>query len=390
MGDCRKAIIITGSKYPQEDAGALRQHAFAKILQMLGYEVVVLGYGQPTGGRVCRYDGISYTSFRPDHSNAVIRALYRLFFTGRSLRFIRKNIPDVAVVLAGELFPWDMARVARYAGKKQIALLHDSVEWYSPEEFKNGEKSLAYRMNDHLNRKVIRNGWRVIAISRYLQSHFEKQCDRTVRIPVIMGMEDIQPRLDMPGKREKIIISYVGSPGTKDYLAVLISGFSLLTPEEKSKVEFHVIGVNEAQLTTVCAVDPASVEALNGVLHIHGRMPHAEAVEWVRDSDYTVMLRDETLRYAMAGFPTKIVESLSYGTPVICNFSSDLADYLKDQRNAFVIPGHTPEDVRQTISRALFCDANDRTAMRQNARQTAEEHFDYIRYAETMKELVEM
>ncbi len=39
----------------------------------------------------------------------------------------------------------------------------------------------------------------------------------------------------------------------------------------------------------------------------------------------------------MAGFPTKFVESLGAGCPVITNYTSDLDLYLKNGFNGFVV-----------------------------------------------------
>lgn len=56
----KKAIIITENNYPEGDAGAVRQHAFAKMLSEMDYDVLVIGYGKPTKGNVEIYDGIKY------------------------------------------------------------------------------------------------------------------------------------------------------------------------------------------------------------------------------------------------------------------------------------------------------------------------------------------
>ena len=44
----KRAVIVTENQYPCEDAGAIRQHATAKLLVELGYSVIVLGYGKST------------------------------------------------------------------------------------------------------------------------------------------------------------------------------------------------------------------------------------------------------------------------------------------------------------------------------------------------------
>ena len=51
----KKAVIITENKYPCDDAGAIRQHATAKMLEKLGYFVVVLCYGKSTNKKVLNY-----------------------------------------------------------------------------------------------------------------------------------------------------------------------------------------------------------------------------------------------------------------------------------------------------------------------------------------------
>lgn len=382
-----KAVIITGDKYPCEDAGAIRQHALAKILQELGYEVTVLGYGTPTDGEIRKYDEVTYTSFRPEAGNRFVRALYRCMFAHRVLRYMKRHIPDATLILASGLFPGGMVRTAVYAKKTGASLLHDSVEWYSPEEFRCGKMSVAYLFNDILNRVVIGKGWRVIAISRFLEEHFQNRCDRVVRVPVIMDMDAIKPDITRNAVSKKIRFSYVGSPGKKDNLACLIRGFCLLPEEVRSRLEFHVIGVNEAQLMSMCDVPEHDIRTLGNTLCMHGRVPHSEAVEWVRSADYTMLLRDETLRYAKAGFPTKIVESLAYGTPPVCNLSSDLELYLEDGKNAFMIPGHTPEDVAKTLCRIADRHGELHEAMRAQARRTADSCFDWRLYINEMNEL---
>jgi glycosyltransferase involved in cell wall biosynthesis len=184
---------------------------------------------------------------------------------------------------------------------------------------------------------------------------------------------------------EKLSFAYVGAPAKKDYLKEILEGFHLLDKEYKALCELHVIGVTESQLINVCGVDETLVSDLNNILQVHGRLPHEEAIKWVREADYTLLLRDAALRYAKAGFPTKIVESLSCGTPPICNFSSDLEMYLKDGENAFISQSHRPEDLKNTLTRAIESSLEQRNKMRKAARMTAEESFDYRNFIEEFK-----
>ena len=191
-----EAIVVTGDKYPCEDAGAIRQHALAKILKNLGYEVTVIGYGSPTGGKILEYDGVKYTSFRPNTTAFLRRIIARGLFGGRVLSLIKSKNESVKVILVVDVLPLAFKRIEKYAKKKDIKLIHDSVEWYSPEEFNNGEHNIEYRLKEITNTKIIKKEWRVIAISKYLEKHFEKLCKKTIRVPVIMDIDKIQYRIE--------------------------------------------------------------------------------------------------------------------------------------------------------------------------------------------------
>lgn len=382
-----EAIIVTGNKYPCEDAGALRQHSTAKMLMDIGYTVTVVGYGKPTEGKILQYEGVNYLSYRPSTNNIIQRFLSRLFFGTKALGLIKSKSESVKIILVVDILPIAFKAIERYAAKQGIMLVHDSVEWYSPEEFKNGVLNAQYILKNITNTLIMNKRWRVIAISKYLENHFSKICLRTTRIPVILDIKSTKYRTE-PIARDKTVFAYVGGPGKKDYLHEIIEGFSLLDEEYKNKIELHIIGITEDQLQKECGIEIETIARCKPFMTAHGRLSHDEAVKWVIGSDYTLLLRDETLRYAKAGFPTKVVESLSMGTPVICNISSDLDDYLINQYNSIIIDGHDSTDVRDAIIRAGEIDGEKYKLMRQRARYTAENCFDYSKYTKDIQDLL--
>ncbi len=383
----KRAVIITGNKYPCEDAGAIRQHATAKLIESLGYSVVVLGYGNPTKNKISNYDGIDYASFRPDSNNIFVRIAYRLVSPARMFNFLKRNYNDVSLLLVADASEAIFKRAINYSKGKDLILIHDSVEWFSPEQFENGEKAQSYKLRDNINRKLVGKGWRVMAISSYLEDHFEKQCDKTVRIPVIMDIDSMECNLEVDENSEKIKFAYVGAPGKKDYLKNIIEGFELLSPELLEKTDLHIVGVNNEQLISMCGVSESSIEKLKNVLFAHGRIPHDDAIRFVQSADYTVLLRDSSLRYAKAGFPTKTVESLASGTPIVCNLSSDLGLYFRDGENVYLAEDHQPASLKKALEKAITASADHRKEMRRNARKTAEKFFDYKNYISVFSEL---
>lgn len=376
----KEAIIITENSYPEGDAGAVRQHAFAKLLTEMNYNVLVIGYGIPTEEKICIYDGIKYISFRKDKKSKIQRIWNRVTYGNKVYRYITDNYTEIDLLLVVDLMPSAFKKVVDLKKRYNCVLIHDSVEWYSPEEFKYGIFDFAYIRKEHTNTKVINKSWNVVAISTYLEKHFSSRANIVVRIPVIMDVSSIEYRIRVESS-DKIIFSYAGGPGKKDYLKEILEGFSLLSQDQMLKVELNIIGVSREQLMTTCGVDKGTIEILEPCLKIHGRVKRCVAIKQIKESDYSLLIRDENLRYAKAGFPTKIVESLACGTPPLCNYSSDLAEYLIDGENSIIACGHTSRDVFKAIVHALdYSNLQTRELMRRNARKLAEQKFGYKKY----------
>ena len=93
-------------------------------------------------------------------------------------------------------------------------------------------------------------------------------------------------------------------------------------------------------------------------------------------------MRPSDERYAKAGFPTKVVESLSLGTPMLCNLSSDLAMYLTDGENSIIIEDCSADACCSALRRILALSREQMNSMRLSARKTAEDAFDWRKYKE--------
>ena len=225
------------------------------------------------------------------------------------------------------------------------------------------------------------------ALSRFLQSHFQQKGCKTVRIPSILDVQSITvPAYD---RAEKFSAVYAGNPGRKDDLAGIIRGFLLLSAEERARVQLTIIGPDASQLIRVCGLREEELQSASDFLKVCGRVPRDEVLRAIQSADCTVLLRNEELRFAKAGFPTKVAESLACGTPVMCNLSTDLADYLREGENAFLIAGHTPQAVAQAARRLISASGDDLARMRKCARATAEAHFDYRLYRACLRSLLE-
>ncbi len=386
----KNAVIITENNYPNGDAGAVRQHTFAKMLIQLGYDVLVIGYGINFDNKVSKYDGVNFISFRPRQTNIISKIYHRLEFGTKIYNYINENYNSLDILMVVDVMPRAFKKIEKLKKIYNCILIHDSVEWYSPQEFKNGIFNLAYLRKEYTNKIAINNLWNVVAISSFLEEYFKYQKNNVVRIPVIMDINKIKPRINCIENNNKFIFVYAGGPGKKDYLKEIIEGFSFLTLEQRKNVEIDIIGVNKEQLINSCNVNKNLINSLEKCLKIYGRISRSETIQLVKRADYSLLIRDETLRYSKAGFPTKIVESLACGTPPLCNLSSDLSLYLKNGENSIIASGHTSKDVYKAIINAIsITDINKRIHMRKNARKLAENSFDYSVYLSDLKKICE-
>lgn len=380
----RCLLIVSYGKYPNGNAGAVRQHAFAKLYQQCGFDVVVIGMGDSTDFALQEYDGVKYISFRKAPNTTLNKVFNWLLYGKRLKKFIRTcGIEFTDILVIKTYFSSVLRWIKRYSRKNGIQLFHDSVEWYSPEEFKLKQFDIAYIKNNLLNTRQIDKSFKVIAISKYLYDHYVSRGIDTIRIPVIMDSESIAVEKNTG---DKIVISYAGRIGKKDYIGNIIQGIFLLDQEQKEKIEFRIMGANAAQVSQITGISMEALKENEKTVICMGRVPRPVVLQNLAETDFTVLIRDSDLRYAKAGFPTKVVESLMSGTAVICNLSSDLGEYLVDGENAVIVKDMTPQSVAEALGRMILIPAEKRKQMQRNARSTAEACFDYRRYIDAFKE----
>lgn len=385
MNSIRDFLIITWNKYPEEDAGAVRQHAFAKNLSDLGFKPIIIGMGSSTEFDFKEYDGITYASLRYKSNYILFRVLGRLLFSRNLHRILKRlekdNLAGILLV-SGDYNTFRY--VKKYSRNNKIQLYHDSVEWYSACEFSRGERDFAYKFNNAINTKIIDSNFRVFSISRYLEEHFSGKGIKSVRVPVILDVS----RIDCCKKNtdKKIHFLYAGSIAGKDRLEEFINAISYLDSTIKEKVIFDVLGCTYDQYKSVYGCIDDSI--LDKHVFFRGRVTREEVMRFLKNADFTILFRLSNERYARAGFPTKVVESLATGTPVLCNLSSDLELYLNDGFNSVIVDKLDPICCADAIRRICSYDPMIIDEMKMNARHTAERYFDRRVYLNAFKDLL--
>jgi len=373
-------LMITPNQFPDGDAGAVRDYYFAKLYQLLGYSVIHIGMNRTNHHGFI--DEIEYYSLYMEKSSIREKIRFALSYRKRLDRIVSlivKNNGTPAVLHIYDIPASGIKYAKRLAGI-EFPIVHDSVEWYSACEFRLGIISYPYLFKERTNRFLIKSPIRVIAISTYLQNYFSNRGLKCVRIPVMM---EIANHSCIEQTTDKVRLIYAGSPARKDYLKVIISAFELLDEADKERFEFRILGVSQDQLEKL-----TNKECLSKSIIAMGRVDRYVVKEYLETSDFSVLLRPANERYAKAGFPTKVVEALSNGVAMLCNYSSDLEMYLSDMKNAVIVNGWNEEDFLSALKRILSLDREEIRKLKINAYNTAKQFFDYKLYASELKKII--
>lgn len=375
-----RALFVTLDKCPNIDAGAVRTHMIAKMLVDSQFDVTVISMGPYNDNGLDVVDGIKYISFRPKSNAIISKVVAYAIFHLKLKRFLNNNRFDF-------IFHTQVDECTFKVIKKQHSkLVYDAVEWFSPEQFKNGAESHTYKLNNNYNTRYITGMHKVISISSYLYKNFCGRCIDSLLMPVVLDVKNI-PYKKCPGN--KINIIYAGVPGKKDYLDVMIKAICLLKEEERSCLHFKIIGCSKQQFVTNTTLNKDEITQAEVIVEFLGRITRKDVLNEYKNADFSVLIRPAAARYAQAGFPTKLVESLSTATPVICNYTSDIDKYIQNMKNGIVVNGEDEYACLESLRCVISLDRKSILEMQKHARRTAEQYFDYRIYVNKMIEFIE-
>nr|WP_299034116.1 glycosyltransferase [uncultured Tenacibaculum sp.] len=335
-------LYIGGFEMPDKNAAAHRVVANAKLMSNLGYEITLIGVTKNVKQRQFisttkkEYDGIAY--YEVKYPTSIKSWMYYV----TSISHIKKIAKENKVThIIGYNYPGiALFKLKKFSRKKSIKLLADVTEWY---EAKQG--SLAFKIikktDVFIRMKLVQpklDG--LIVISDYLQDYYKDKLKNIVNLPplVDLSMErwNIIPQIKEDNKEVKLI--YAGSPGAgeKDRLDLIIEALINVKKKRELAFKMNIIGLTKEQFFTSFNIKEGLVNSIDEVIVFKGRLPHDEVLREIRSADFKVFVRDENLTN-QAGFPTKYVEAISCGTPVLTNDSSNIVNFFKEGRTGFLL-----------------------------------------------------
>lgn len=341
-------VLYTGAfRFPDGDAAALRVYNVAKLIEGSGAKVTFAGWEGSTK-REYEFDHhecFSQAEFRVGQKNKIYRLFGFLLRGHRTFRWLF-NRPFDAVVLYNPpaLFAASILVLSRFKGFK---VLLDSTEWYESSHLPGGRFGLA-ALENWCRMKVIYPLFdNVICISHFLEVHFSSSAN-TLWLPPLL------PDPGLPAPREltsleTIRFAYAGDMGLKDDLTRFVLQMDDLERLSGRRIELHIAGVDSDVFHSIFAkITGKSLTAKNSVI-CYGRISREDVLDLYDRCHFSVFFRQQQ-RYALAGFATKSVESLSRGCPVVTNDVGDLGSILTSGVDAYIVQGDESLD---TLGRSL-------------------------------------
>lgn len=367
--------------FPWGQAASRRMYGLARSISASGYRVVV-GSGEPEPGCEKRLSedpacgifriGLSES---PRADDSVLSKSFRAFYEWgkKTVDWLesRPSRPAFVIVYGGGA-PY-AARLLRWGRKRKVPIIFDVVEWYQSGHFTGGRLNPFSISSEISMRYLYPLGDGIIAISSYLASHYKEQGKKVVRIPPTLDVRAAASEMRRSSDDLRLKLIYAGTPGKKDSLGVILSAVQKADPAGVA-LKLDVFGVNQSEALVFLGgrKAPANVQ-------FHGTVSQRDVATYLMGADFSLLVR-EPLRFAQAGFPTKFVESLSAGTPVIANLTSDIGLYLADGVNGLVLGDCSVDCLADGLKRALSLSGDELSAMREKARASAMGSFDFSNY----------
>jgi glycosyltransferase involved in cell wall biosynthesis len=317
------------------------------------------------------------------HDSKLAKGLRHLSFGDQTIRWLSEQAEPIDLVLQfGGYSPYS-TKLLKWCAQNNCPLMINVVEWFGASQLPLGWGGPFHLSNEIALRHYFPKAGNIIVISRYLENYYRSRGCRTIRIPPIIDCGRVVPRLRNKRVNEPLLLVYAGSPGKKDLLDTVLETLFRVNADGV-RASLVLVGVSPTEALLQTPLQGRGLSLSPTWLRAIGRVSIERAMEEVRNADFSILFRPKR-RYSEAGFPTKVVESLSLGTPLLCNLSSDLGEYLNHGKEALICSDFTVPEITTRLEEAIALGPVDLDNMRIFARNCAEEHFDVRKYAPPLR-----
>ena len=364
-------LFIVCASFPYGSATSSRALNIVKLLVDVGCKVHVIADSLSTPEcdiRNCSFIGLEKNS----------KPIGELSFE-KAREYCNNNKVDIILMNAKNdrynLF-------ADYCKNNNIKLIIENCEWYDSSNYRWGKRDTEFLLNEKMLNEDFIKADGFISISRLLHSHNSKLNKFSVRIPTILDTYNIVTRTRIVS--DKISLIYTGRPGRSKELLMPIMKALISNPKFYKNITFHIYGPDLLHILYNINFNIFLLIRSLKCIVAHGNITQEKIFDKIKEADYQIFLRPNR-RSSNAGFPTKLAESMSVGTPVISNDTGDISLYINNGVNGFLLKDNSVDSVVDVLNKIMSINLKEREKIRQNARMTAEQYFDYKKYKEPIK-----
>lgn len=345
----RKKIIYVGNfAFPFGNASGKRVYGNGKLFRQAGYETIFVGMDTAIDSSVAlkdtkkEYDGFEYYNFSyPKGSKNWVNYQELL---NRFIEWMQDKIEDTAVIICygSPRLSIFISKLSKWAKQNGIKVVSDCVDWL---ESKTGNLVFdVAKTLDTYYQKAIANTHvdGVICISSYLEKYYKKHGMTTVVIPPLSDYisteeprENLSPQIVYAGSPFRKKVEMKDLVALKDRVDKMIDILKILK-DDHVDFKFYYYGLEKDNYLTAFPDKRETLDYLGENIEFCGFQDNAVVTEKIKQSDFTFLVRD-VKKSTMAGFPTKVSESISYGTPVITTRTSDIELYLQEGENVIFV-----------------------------------------------------
>ncbi len=390
----KNILYIGGFELPDKNAAAHRVIANGKMLAELNYDVFYLAV-QDTKDTTLKvedtkstFEGFTYWSLK--YPRNFIEWYKYIADADQIIDVIENHLPALPYAIIAYDYPAvALAKLLSYCRKKQILLIGDTTDWYKVYRgnllfriIKSFDTNYRMRwLHNHLDG--------MITVSRYLYDYYKKRAANVLFLPPLVDIAEKKWEDAGNNLSEELRLVYAGQPfskgsGKKDRIDKVLFALSEAIKKEPINFKLLVIGITQDYYLENYGINTIPDNIKDKVIFL-GRLSHKEVLKEIQIADYSIFIRDD-YRVTRAGFPTKFVESITCGTPVLTNSSSNIDEYLIEGEFGFLLNTSNQQRLTDSLLNAIAQPKEEIIKMKLACKRS--QLFDYHQFLNSMDEFL--